>query len=54
MIKQAVVRTYPKGYTTTIGNLNEYLQAGYTVAHITPIGDGITEYIVEKEIEDNK
>jgi len=54
MKKQMAVRTYPKWYTTTIGNLNELLQSGYTVAHITQIGDGITEYIVEKEIEDKK
>ena len=54
MIRQAVVRTYPKGWTNTTERLTEYLNAGYTVAYITPIGDGITEYIVTKEVEDNK
>lgn len=54
MIKQSVVRTYPKSFSRTTERLTEYLEAGYVVKHITPLEDSITEYIVEKEIEVKK
>lgn len=54
-VKQAVVRTYPNNYRVTMGMLDEYLEAGYTVAMVNTItmecGETILEYIVEKEIE---
>lgn len=52
--KQAVVRTYPKGWTNTTANLENMLKEGYKVVHITSLPDGVTEYIVEKETTANK
>lgn len=52
MMKQVVVRTYPKNWTNTTGNLQDLLNKGYKVVHITPLPESITEYIVEKEVEE--
>ena len=54
MANQVVVRTYPIGWANRMANLQSYLSKGYKVVHITPLPDGITEYIVEKEIKDKK
>ena len=54
MADQVVVRTYPKGWTNQMTSLQSYLSKGYKVVHITPLPDGITEYIIEKEIKDKK
>ena len=54
MASQVVVRTYPKGWSDQMASLQNYLSKGYKVVHITPLPDGITEYIVEKEIKDKK
>lgn len=53
MVNQEVVRTYPRNYTNTTTNLQNLLDRGYKVAHITPLPDGIIEYIVEKQQEDD-
>lgn len=47
---QRVVRTYPRGFTVTTGDLNNYLEHGYCVVMCNKIGECL-EYIVEKEIE---
>ena len=53
MADQVVVRTYPKGWTNQMATLQNYLSKGYRVVHITPLPDGVTEYIIEfKEIEE--
>lgn len=49
---QTVVRTYPKGWNVTNERLKKLLNDGYKVSHITPLPDGIIEYIVEEGIED--
>ena len=49
--RQKVIRTYPKGWTNNTTRLEKLLEEGYKVVHITPLPDGITEYIVEKEVE---
>ena len=51
MVEQVVVRTYPKGWTHTTSNLQNLLDMGYKVVHITPLPDSITEYIVEREVQ---
>lgn len=53
-IKQVVVRTYPKGWTNTTTRLQKFLDEGYKVVYATSLPDGITEYIVEKEIIVNR
>ena len=55
-VKQAVVRTYPKGWNITIGNLRDYLDQGYVVVMVNEFSTGKDkglEYIVQKEIEDD-
>lgn len=49
---QTVVRTYPKGWNVTNERLKKLLNDGYKVSHITPLPDGIIEYIVEQKSED--
>ena len=49
MKEQCVVRTYPKGWTRTIENLSEKLNNGWLVVFITPLPEGITEYILQKD-----
>lgn len=48
MVKQCVVRTYPKGWTSTTERLTEKLNDGFKVKHITPLEDSVTEYILER------
>lgn len=54
-VKQAVVKTYPKGWTMTIGDLRDYLNDGYTVVMVNEFSTGTDkglEYIVQKVIEE--
>lgn len=53
MIKQKVVRTYPNGWINTTHFLEQVLEDGYVVKFVTPVADGIIEYVVEKEIKEN-
>lgn len=52
-MKQCVVRTYSRGYTGTIENLQALLKCGWKVKYITPFmrnGDtDYVEYILEME-----
>jgi len=50
--RQMVIRTYPKGWTQTTNSLQNLLTDGWLVVHITPLEGSITEYIVEKEIDE--
>jgi len=50
--KHKVVRTYPPGWTITTEHLKALLNEGYTVVYITPLIDGIVEYIVAKYKEE--
>ncbi len=53
-VKQAVVRTYPSGWTMTTGDLRDYLNDGYTVVMVNEFSTGKDkglEYIVQKVIE---
>jgi hypothetical protein len=56
MKRQRVVRTFPRGYTSTTEKLSKLLEIGYSVVMCNAISvDGkeiVLEYIVEKEIED--
>ena len=45
---QKVVRTYPSKWTNETAILRKALEEGYKVAHITPLPEGIIEYIIEK------
>lgn len=54
MIKQVVVRTYPSGWTNQTTRLQELLNEGYRVVFATELPKGIIEYIVEKEVEEEK
>ena len=42
---QRVMRTY---YGETQTHINEYLQKGWTVVHVNPIGNDALEYVLEK------
>lgn len=48
-VTQAVVRTYPNGWTNQTTSLRKLLNEGYRVVFVTPLPEGILEYIVEKE-----
>lgn len=50
-VRQKVTRTYPTTWTNNTTRLENLLKEGYKVVHITPLPDGITEYIVEKEVD---
>ena len=53
-IKQKCVRTYPRGFTSTTGDLDRTLVLGYRVVMCHAIGnEGILEYILEKEVEED-
>ena len=54
MIKQVVVRTYPSGWTNQTTKLQELLNEGYRVVFATELPKGIIEYIVEKEVREEK
>lgn len=49
MKKQCVVRTFPNGWTRTTDYLKEKLNDGWLVVFITPVSEGIIEYILEKD-----
>lgn len=51
---QKVVRTYPTSYNVTTRQLSDLLDQGYKVVHITPVSNGINEYIVEKNDKKEK
>lgn len=55
MKRQAVVRTYPYGYTTPTQSLTSYLDRGYIVVMCNTVAcknQHCLEYIIERE-EDN-
>lgn len=56
MIKQKVVRTYPKGYINATAILSDSLKDGWVVVMANPFdcGNGLrgTEYILEKKGDD--
>lgn len=54
MIKQVVVRTYPDGWTNPVTRLQALLNEGYRVVFATELPKGIIEYIVEKEVREEK
>jgi hypothetical protein len=49
MKKQCVIRTFPNGWNKTTDYLTEKLNDGWIVVFITPVSEGIVEYILEKE-----
>lgn len=45
-MKFVAVRSYSRGYTTTTGELNGYLQKGWEVICVNPfLKDGKTDYL---------
>lgn len=48
---QCVVRTYPNGWTNSTEGLSAKLSEGWIVVFITPVSQGIIEYILEKDKE---
>ena len=52
MKKQCVTRTYPEGWSMTTENLKEKLTDGWIVVFITPISEGVLEYVLEKEFKE--
>ena len=49
MKKQCVIRTYPPNWSKTNQDLQSKLDEGWLVIFITPISEGILEYILEKD-----
>lgn len=54
MVKQVAVRTFPYGWTNNMTQLQKLLDGGYKVVNITPLPDGIIEYIMEKQVKDEE
>ena len=57
MKKQVCVRTYPGNYINTTEELQEYLNAGYTVVMCSTFEASRdqrgNEYILERDVEEN-
>lgn len=50
MIKQQIIRVYPRGYgENALNEINDLLNSGWVVKFITPIGNNFHDYVIEKE-----
>ena len=48
---QKLIRVYPRGWTgNSTEELNKLLANGWEVKFITPIGDGLHDYILAKDL----
>lgn len=53
MIKQKIVRVFPRRYgDNVLEEINKFLDSGWVVKFITPIGENFHDYVIEKETDE--